>query len=180
MMAQAQVLSVAVGVVLTVPMEVLERHTAASPDVVGEELAWAVDAFSRRQHLGYYPPLDYCEDMEAVSEDLLDAAHNIAWLSRELVREEVGQRLSQAFTGVGLEVMQCTAFTMPRVRWNAPNAMVALSRHFTPDSVRVGLTMGLKAEAPPPAELRDHIRQLLWRWLGDSFATVDVTSSRVV
>lgn len=180
MMAQTQVVSVAVGVVLTVPMAVLERHTAASPEVVGEEIAWAVDAFARARHLGYYPPLDYCEDMEALPEDLLDAAHNIAWLSRELVREEVQQRLSQVFTGVGVEMMKCTAFTMPRVRWNAPNAVAALARHFTPDSVRVSLTVGLRAEAPPPAELRDHIRQLLWHWLGDSFATVDVTSSQVV
>lgn len=179
-MSDSQVLSLAVGVVLTVPMEVLERHTAASPVVVGEELAHRVDAYARGQGLGYYPPLEYCEDMDAVPTELLDAVHNIAWLSRELVREEVKRRLAQVFSSLRIDVMQSTAFTMPRVRLGQPNGLTLLARHFTADSVRVGLTVGLEHATMAPEDLQDYVRQLLWRWLRDRFSTVEITCSQVV
>lgn len=179
-MSESKVVAVAVGVLVRLPLAVLESHTAASPRLVGEELARGVDAYVRRARLGYYPPLGYCDDLGVLSGDLVEAVHNMAWLSRELVREEVVRRLGQAFPRVGVDRMHSTAFTMPRVRVGQPNAVPALTRHFTPDSVRVGLTVDLKRSPADAGESARYVRQQLARWLADRFSTVEVTSSQVV
>ena len=138
-MPQIHVVSVAASLILSVPDRVLENHSAASPMVVGDELARATHDWVRSNQVGYYPALDYLHEIQALPDELVEAASNIAWLARELVKDEVRRRLRQVFSQVRIDALQSVAFSMPRVRPSAPNALQSLAQHFTPDSVRVGL-----------------------------------------
>jgi hypothetical protein len=179
-MPQIHVVSVAASLILAVPDRVLENHSAASPTVVGEELARATHAWVRENRLGYYPALDFLHDAQALPDELVDAASNIAWLARELVKDEVRRRLRQVFSQVRIDALQSVAFTMPRVRPASPNALQGLAQHFTPDSVRVGLTVSMLRKQPVADGMEEYARRMLWRWLKDRFSAMEVTSSQVV
>lgn len=58
-MAGIHVMRVELTVVLTVPEQLLEQHLAASPAVVGHELACQIAQYSQQEKLGYFPPLHH-------------------------------------------------------------------------------------------------------------------------
>jgi hypothetical protein len=179
-MASPDEVSVAAGLVLAVPRRILENHSAASPRVVGEELAGRVQGHVQRTRLGYYPALDYCEDVGAVPSELMDAVDSIAWLARELAREEVLARLSGSFSRVRLDALRCVAYTLPPVRPTEINARERLTRHFTPDRVRVGVVVAMDRERAGAEGSEAYARGMLWRWLKDRFSALEVTGAQVL
>lgn len=160
--------------------EVWEDHMAASPVVVGENLADFVDHYAREHSLGYYPALEFFRDQGLIDRDLLDAADGIAWLMARMAREEIRKRLRAAFSSVSFETVQTIAFTMPSVRPGQPNALHDLTRHFTPTALKIDLIVNLIRRNPETEGLESFARQVLRRWIKDSFARVEVTGSHLV
>lgn len=171
---------VAVSLVLRVPTPVLEHHSAASPELVGYELAEQVNGYAWAHRLRYYPAIGYFMDQGGIDGNLLDACRNIAWLAKELVQEEVHRRLRGVFHGVEIASIRSTAFLMPRVRPSMPNAVKRLAGHYTANAVRT--TLVLTAPEPPAADHASeaYARRMLWRWLKDHFSAMEVTSTQVV
>ncbi len=163
--------------------EVLLQHIPASPRVVGEELAAQVDAHVRDQGLGYYPALEFfqAQDNQAVESDLLDAAQNIAWFAGNLIQEEIQRRLRGAFSNIQIETLQCTAFTLPRVRLNQGNALELLAEHYTPDDYRVSLLLSsLYKHTHARADAEDVARKKVLRHLRGIFVDLRINSSQRV
>lgn len=161
---------------------VLRRYLPASPMVVGMELADQVDAYSRREKLGYYPALDYFDTVkEVVDPELLDAARNIAWFAGNAVREEIQIRLRGVFSNVQLESAQCLAFTFPPVRPNQNGALEDLADHYTPNIFRLCL---LVSSLTKKEELQENMEEAASKTtlshLRRYFDSVSVTSAQQV
>lgn len=160
--------------------DVWEEHMAASPAVVGERLAESVDQYVREHQLGYYPALEFFRDQGLIDKDLLDAADNIAWLMARLAREEIRKCLRAAFSSVSFETVQTLAFTMPTVRPGQADAYQKLVEHFTPDALKIDLVVNLIRKNPESEGLERFAKQVLTRWIKDSFANVEVTGARTI
>ena len=171
---------VAVALTVKVPNEALERHLACSPPVVGAELADQVQAYERSHRLGYYPALEFFRENGGVEDNLLDAADHIAWMSANLVREEVRSKLRPVFSSVSFQAIQPLAFTLPAVRPGELNARHRLTEHYTPDTIKLTLLVSSFLKRQDPEALQRWARHLLWRWLKPSFAAMEVTSAKVV
>jgi hypothetical protein len=172
--------TVAAHLEVRVAAGVLDRHAVASPGMVGRELATRVDAYVSEQGFGYYPALAYFREVGALDEALLDAAANLAWLAGELAREELERRLRQVFSRVHVESLQSVAFTLPQVRPHARDAIDRLARHYTPDTLRVGLLLTSLQKQAAPVGMEQFVRRTLWRWLRERFAAMDIASARLV
>lgn len=179
-MPTIHLVSVAANIDIRVPVGILESQSAARPALIGSELADLVDAYTSRERLGYYPALGYFREYGDLPGELLDAAWNLAWLSKELVQEEVRVRLGAVFSQVRFDALHSVAFTLPRVLPRHPNARVRLARHYTPDRVRVGLILSALRSQRSTEGMEDYARQMLSRWLKDHFTAMEVTSSQVV
>jgi hypothetical protein len=160
--------------------DVWEGHMAASPVVVGENLAELVDSYTREHRLGYYPALEFFRDQGLIDKDLLEAADGIAWLMAKMAREEIRKRLRAAFSSVSFETVQTIAFTMPPVRPGQANALHDLTRHFTPNALKIDLIVNLIRRNSETEGLARFARQALTRWIEDSFARVEVSESHLV
>jgi hypothetical protein len=158
--------------------EVWEEHMAASPLVVGEQLAEQVDLYTRKQQLGYYPALEFFREQGLIEKDLLDAADNISWLMARLAREEIRKCLRAAFSSVSFETVQTLAFTMPPVRPGQPDAYQKLVEHFTPNALKIDLVVNMIRRNPENEGIERFAKQVLSRWIKDSFARVEVTGAR--
>lgn len=159
---------------------VFDRYVAASPTLVGEELADAVQAYVREHKLGYYPALEYFRDQGGIDSALLEAADGIAWVASSLVREEVRVRLRPIFASVRFGALQALAFTLPPVRPSSAEPRAALARHYTPDTVKLDLLVTLLQRETPPDGLDTLASHMLVRWLKPSFAALEVTAARQV
>lgn len=171
---------IAAHLAVTLAPEALERHAAASPLAVGAALAEAVHACAQARGLGYYPALGYFREVGGVDEAVLDAAANLGWLAGELAQEEVRRRLRQVFSRVDVESVQPVAFTLPPVRPSQPHALERLARHYTPDTVKVGLLLTSLQRQAAPLGMEQFVRRTLWRWLRERFAAMDIASARLV
>jgi len=190
--------TVALTVRLRLSEEVLANYLPASPQVVGEELAEAVQGLVREQKLGYFPALEYFRAEPGMDEGLLDAVDHIAWLATSLVRDEVRRRLRPVFASVRFSALQALAFTLPPVRPGQPQAFERLARHYTPDTVKADLLLDLVQKGPPPmpseagdaaaggtdgdpgSDLGPLAGQMVRRWLAPCFAELEITAARSV
>ncbi len=137
-----EAVTVAAALTATIPQEVVELNTGYLPWVLGDNLAGQVDAYVMEQHLGYYPALDFFRDQpEVVDTALLTLIDEIAIFCAEYARRELRHRLAGAFTSIQIEQIQCTAYTMPRVRPNRSGAPEALALHYSPDTLKVELLL---------------------------------------
>ena len=143
-------------------------------------MARRVQEYAHPRRLGYYPALDYCEDVGAVPPELMDAVDSLAWLARELAREEVLQRLADPFSRVRLDALRCVAYTLPPVRPAQADARERLTRHYTPDRVRVGVVVAMDRHRAAPEGSEAYARGMLWRWLKDRFSALEVTGAQVL
>ncbi|MHB1240219.1 MAG: hypothetical protein ACYC18_06925 [Gammaproteobacteria bacterium] len=166
--------------VVKVPHSVMDRHLPASPEVVGEELARQVHAYVQRQDLGYYPALEFLQKQEAVDSDLLAAADTIAWFVSGAAREEVRRKLRPVFSNVTFQSVQSLAFTLPGVRPGNLNALRDLAEHYALDTVKLTITVSSFQTRDDPEATRKWARHLLWRWLRDSFDSLEVTSAQLI
>ncbi|MEJ2344987.1 MAG: hypothetical protein P8090_06185 [Gammaproteobacteria bacterium] len=180
-MGTIHIIRVAMTALLRVPERVLEERLVASPVIVGEELARQVSDYVRREQLGYYPPLDFFEKVDdGIDGDLRDSVQGIAWFVTNVVRSEVQHRLRAAFSSVHISDLRLLAFTMPAVRPNHPNALHDLSRHYTPDTAKLSLEVSTIEKRPDIEGLERLAEHKLHRWLDRHFATVEITSAKVV
>ena len=74
---------------LTVPEEILQGQLSSSPAGVGEELAGAIDQYSREHKLGYYPAIEFFRQVPEIDQGLIEKAEQIAWTVSKVAREEV-------------------------------------------------------------------------------------------
>lgn len=161
-MTRIQTRSVVLTLNLGIDSEDLERHLAASPRVVGAELAMQVDDYVNRQRLGYYPALAYFRELDqaqaGVEPDLLNAQDEIAWFVTNWMEGEVKRLLRRQFVQLRFESVQATAFSLPSVRPQHNNALEKLARHYTVDRVRMlieATSAGKQASGDPGIVAQD-------------------------
>lgn len=137
-----EVVTIACSLTISVPEEVVEQQLGYFPWVLGENLAGQVDTYVMEEHLGYYPALDYFRDYpKAVEPALLTLIDEVAAFCADFVRRELRRRLSRVFSNVQIEQLQCTAYTMPKVRPNRNNGPMDLAKHYCPDTLKVELLL---------------------------------------
>ena len=174
-----KVSNVAISLIVTVKLEDLDSHSAASSEIVGKALAEQVASYEKKERLGYYPPLEYfLQSSEGIDPDLLDAAENQAWLATKLVREEVRKRLRPIFASLRIDAMQNLLYTMPKVRPGMPSASRKLAEHFTPNKVRLEFTALIMNRDGAEKDLKRYSSHLVHRWLDEHFEHIEVTSCR--
>ena len=175
-----QFVRIAAHLEVTLSAEALARHAPASAPEVGAALAEAVDAYARAHALGYYPALGYFREVAGVDSTLLDGASALAWLAGELAQEEVRRCLRQVFSRVDVQSLQSVAFTLPPVRPRQAHAIEQLARHYTPDTVKLGLLLTSLQRQPAALGMEQFVRRTLWRWLRERFAAMDIASARLM
>ena len=137
-----EVVTIASSLTVSVPEEVVEQQVGYLPWVLGENLAGQVDTYVMEERLGYYPALDYFRDHpEAVDPALLHLIDEVATFCAGYARRELRRRLSRLFSNVEFEQMQCTAYTMPRMRPNRSNGPMELAQHYAPDTLKMELLL---------------------------------------
>ncbi len=134
---------VSLSIDLKIMHSIIEQHIAASPYVVGVELARQIDHYAREQQLGYYPALDYFQGKEAVDSDLYNTAESIAWLLESLAQQSLHKYLRPMFDELKIDSSHVQIFILPHVRPNQNNAIHSLTAHLTPDHLRVALSARL-------------------------------------
>ena len=81
-MSQLQVTKIHISLKIKIADDVLERHLASSVSVVGKALTEAVLASVKKNTIGYYPALEYIQQLGDMDEDLMDAAETIGCLQQ--------------------------------------------------------------------------------------------------
>ena len=175
-----QFAKIALALQVEVPESSLERHLAASPSVVGVELANQVLAYERLHHLGYFPAIDYFIENGGVEQELLEALQNISWVVTNMVRNELRIKLRPVFSTLRFEAIQTLAYTMPNVRANDPNALDKLIRHYSATSVKVNIIATLIQKHLDIDAAEKAATNLCYRWLRPHFSHIEVTSSTSV
>ncbi len=161
------------------PVHVFARHLPASPQVVGEALAEQIDRYVQAEHLGYYPALDYFkEHTGAVDRELQETADHIAWFACSQVRGEIERKLRPVFASLTFQSIQSQAFTMPSVRPHQPNAQQDLARHYTPDRVKLVLQTNSIQKSAQQDSVAKWASHLAYRWLKESFESIEITSAQ--
>ena len=176
-MKQLNLSRIAVSLQVKMPAEAIEQHSAASPYIVGEQLARQVAAYVQHERLGYYPALEYFRNVEAIDPDLLEAAESISWLVCGLVQQELKTRLRGVFSNLKIESIQTVAYTMPAIRPGSSNALHDLAQHYTPVQVRINLVVTSIRRHDNDQDVAIKLaRHQICRWLKDHFAALEITS----
>ncbi len=180
-MAKLHIIRVSLTAHLKVSEELMAQHLAASPAVVGDELARQVSAYARDHKLGYYPALEFFDDIDdGIDSDLIDTVRGIAWFLGNLAEAEIQQRLRAAFSDVEIQDLRLLAFTMPQVRPSQPNALIDLAAHFTPDTLKAVLQLSNFEKRPDIEGTEKLAEHKVLRWLEPHFESVQITNSHLV
>lgn len=178
-MAEIRVARVVLSLRVQVPEEALAQHLAASPVVVGEELARQVHGYAAANGLGYYPALDLFRRQGGIDPELLDAARDIAWFAGEWASSEIKRRLRGTFSSVAVGGLQARAFTLPRVRPSQAQAAARLAEHFTPDSLQLEVRVTYLHKGSDGAGFARLATQQVLRSLKRTFRRIEVADSTV-
>lgn len=168
------------SLLVDVPESALERHLAASPHIVAENLAEQVMAYEREHSLGYYPAVDFFQQQGGIEPELIDALENISWVLTSMVRNEIRLRLRPVFSQLKIESLKTLAFTMPTVRPGQQNDHINLVEHFSATSVKVNLIATLLQKIADPQAAAKMANSMCYRWLKDHFSSIEVTSVHVL
>lgn len=180
MSARIEVITVAASLTVTVPQDVVEQNVGYLPWVLGENLAGQVDAYVMEQGLGYYPALDFFRDLpEAVDPALLVLIDEIATYCANYARRELRRRLSRVFSNIQFEQVQCTAYTMPRVRPARSGAPRHLSEHYCPNSLKMELLLS-SIQKEVFEGLEEITLNKLKRWGREPFELFQVHGSQLI
>jgi len=171
---------VAVSLQVSVPETALERHLAASPRIVAENIAEQIMAYEREHSLGYYPAIDFFQQHGGIEPELIDALENISWVLTGLVRNEIRLRLRPVFSQLKIESLKTLAFTMPTARPGQQNDRVKLIDHFSATSVKVNLIATLLQKIVDTRAAAKMTESMCYRWLKDHFSNIEVTSVHVM
>lgn len=162
--------------------EVLQQYLPCSADIIGKTLAQIAQEYETTHKAGYYPAIEFFKTLDGVDPDLIDSAEQVAWLVSKLARETIQKKLRPIFSSVSFQSIQTLAFSLPKVRPNDTKAVELLSRHYTPDSVKIELVLTMIRRDSDSADERaePYARKMMFRWLESSFESVEVTSSKAL
>ena len=97
-----------------------------------------------------------------------------------MVRNEIRIKLRPVFSTIKFETIQLLAYTLPSVRVNDTSLTEKLLEHFSATTVKVNLTATLVQKFSDKEAAEKLAKNLAYQWLKGSFASVDVTSCKVV
>ena len=160
--------------------ETLQQYLPCSANIIGRTLADIADEYQKKNKTGYYPAIDFFKTLDTVDPDLIASAEQVSWLVSKLARETVQSKLRPIFSSVTLQSIQTLAFSLPKVRPNKTDAVEQLSRHYTPDTVKMELvlTMMRRDSEADDDRAEPYARKMMFRWLESAFELVTITSSR--
>lgn len=160
--------------------ETLQQYLPCSANIIGSTLADIADEYQKKNKTGYYPAIDFFKTLDTVDPDLIASAEQVSWLVSKLARETVQSKLRPVFSSVTLQSIQTLAFSLPKVRPNKSDAVEQLSRHYTPDTVKMelALTMMRRDSEADDDRAEPYARKMIFRWLESAFELVTITSSR--
>ena len=164
---------------LKVMHSIIEQHIAASPYVVGVELARQIDQYAREQKLGYYPALDYFQGKNIIDSDLYNTAESIAWLLDNLAQQTLDKYLRPLFENLQIDSSHVHMFILPHVRPSQNNSIHSLTAHLTPDHVRIALSGTLKFGANKQSELINKITAKINQALDGHFSLHDINGIKL-
>ena len=175
-----QFTQIALSLIVQVPDAALERHLAASPSVVGAELARQVLEYEQQHHLTYFPAIDYFIQNGGLEPELLDALQNISWVVTNMVRNELRIKLRPVFSALKFEAIQTTAYTLPTIRPHDANVLDKLIRHYSATTVKVNIIATLIQKTLDASAAEKAATSMCYRWLRPQFSHIEVTSSTVL
>jgi len=165
---------------LKIMHSIIEQHIAASPYVVGVELARQIDDYTREQQLGYYPALNYFQGNEAVDSDLYNTAESIAWLLESLAQQSLHKYLRPILDEFQIDSSHVQMFVLPHVRPNQSNAIHSLTAHLTPDHLRIALSAKLNFGATDEDALIHEVADEINRALEGHFSLHDIHGIKLI
>ena len=162
--------------------ETLQQYLPCSANIIGKTLADIADEYQRDNKTGYYPAIDFFKTLDTVDPDLITSAEQVSWLVSKLARETVQSKLRPIFSSVTFQSIQTLAFSLPKVRPNKADAVEQLSKHYTPDTVKMELvlTMMRRDSEVDDDRAEPYARKMMFRWLESAFEIVTITSSRAL
>jgi hypothetical protein len=175
-----QFTTVSLSMKLVVPEDSLERHLAASPSIVTEEIVSQVKKYEREHHLGYFPALDYYINNDAIDADLTDALQNIIWVVTNMVRNEVQIKLRPVFSNIKFESIQTLAYTLPSVRMSDQQLTEKLREHFSLTTVKITLSATLIQKISDKKQAEKIAKNLAYQWLKGSFSSVEISGCKAL
>lgn len=175
-----QLTQVAMMITATVPCESIERHVAADPRVIGEQLAEQVILYESKHKLGYYPALDFFLENGGLDSELLQALDSLSWVVAGMVRNEIRMRMRPVFSRLIFENIQLTAYTIPAVRPHQPNARKELAVHFTGVTVKTSLIATLIQKFINSTMAEKMAASMARRWLENRFEKLEISGVRTV
>jgi len=178
-MTQFHITKIHISLRIKIPHEILEKHLAASVEVVGEALTQNVVDLVNKKNIGYFPALEFFKEQGGLDDDLMDAAETIGWFSSKIAREEVQRKMKPFFSTISFKSIQTLAFVMPNVRPNQINAYQALVDHYTPDVVKLDVIATLLKKNQLEG-IENWAKQLFKRNLTEVFDSFEVTGVSVI
>ena len=162
--------------------ESLQQYLPCSANVIGQTLASIADEYEKENKTGYYPAMDFFKTLDDVDPDLIASAEQVSWLVSKLARETIQSKLRPIFSSVQFQSIQTLAFSLPKVRPNKMGAVDQLSKHYTPDSVKIELivTMMRRDSEAEDNRAEPYARKMMFRWLESEFEVVEITSSKAL
>jgi len=167
--------------------EELQKYLPCSANIIGQTLAEIAAEYEKENKAGYYPAIEFFktlanDDTTPVDPDLIASAEQVSWLVSKLAREIIQSKLRPIFSSVQFQSIQTLAFSLPKVRQNQPDAVEQLSKHYTPDSVKVELvlTMMRRDSEAEDGRAEPYARKMMFRWLESEFESIVITNSKAV
>lgn len=162
--------------------ESLQQYLPCSANVIGQTLASIADEYEKENKTGYYPAMDFFKTLDDVDPDLIASAEQVSWLVSKLARETIQSKLRPIFSSVQFQSIQTLAFSLPKVRPSNVDAVDQLSKHYTPDSVKIELivTMMRRDSEAEDDRAEPYARKMMFRWLEAEFETIEVASSKAL
>jgi hypothetical protein len=162
--------------------ETLQQYLPCSANIIGKTLADIADEYQKENKTGYFPAIDFFKTLDTVDPDLIASAEQVSWLVSKLSREIVQSKLRPIFSSVAVQSIQTLAFSLPKVRPNKADAVEQLSKHYTPDTVKMELvlTMMRRDSEVDDDRAEPYARKMMFRWLEAEFELVTIASSRAL
>jgi hypothetical protein len=172
------VIKSAVSVHVRLALDVVRGQLGELAVVAGPHLAAQIHAYVERERLGYYPALEFLVDSPQLDKGLVAAVQQIALFSCEYAKTEVQRRLWPVFSHVEVRHTQAHALMLPNARPNQSNSLALLTEHYTPNRVRLDLTLSSLEKSAETEGLERLAAQKVTHWLRESFETVEITDTR--
>ncbi len=166
--------------------EDLQKYLPCSADIIGKTLAQIAQEYEQENKTGYYPAIDFFKTQDNVDPDLITSAEQVAWLVSKLARETIQIKLRPIFSSVQFQSIQTLAFSLPKVRPLKGGAnretIEALSRHYTPDTVKIELLLSMirRESEAHDGRAEPYARKMMFRWLESEFESIEVTNSKLM